>query len=518
MRLMTRDQAKKIDELSQTKYGLSAEVLMEAAGVAAFREILAICLPELHQGRCLVMVGRGHNGADALVLARHLHSAGFRNVAIYVVDFESNSKGNARGELFKSQLLRSKKQGVKQIQKRETLEEYGAGATLIVDGLYGIGLNRDLSASDKSLIELINQFSKVPSSARSPTVVSLDIPSGLNPDTGETYGACVKAKFTLTFGGAKPGCFTGQGPSACGIVRILSLGFPRHLVRRQAGTHFLFNERLARRFLPERKECSNKSDHGHLLVLAGKPGMMGAGLLATTAAYRVGAGYVTLASKDSVVPSGENLDILMASTKDPNLFAKKTAVVIGPGLGVDDQTKQLLIKLKSLSGEAGDPNGIRGVVVDADALTVCCNHNLWPLPSHWILTPHEGELQRIIGQPISDRFQAAARAAKKAGCWVLLKGFRSILTNGEKFFVIAAGNRALAKAGTGDVLAGMIGGFIAQQVLPAAAAALGAYVHGRVADEWVQTGDANSLMASDLRDKLPGVLMQIRQPQGFWGV
>ena len=247
-----------------------------------------------------------------------------------------------------------------------------------------------------------------------------------------------------------------------------------------------------------------------MLVLAGREGFWGAGRLCSVSAYRMGCGYVTWAGGEgSHHPPLESApDVLTGTLSDKNLFAGKTAVAIGPGLGTGKQTKELLLALKKIN---------QPVVVDADALTVLERENLFPLPENWILTPHSGELGRLFGLKgeavDQDRCSYAMKASQKTGCMVLLKGFHSVLALPDKCWIIAAGNAALAKAGTGDVLTGFIGALLARSLSPFAAAAVGAFVHGRLADNWVHSGkDADTLMAQDLKELLPETLQRLRKP------
>lgn len=497
MRLATVSQSREIDELSQTVYGLSGELLMESAGSLAAREIAQSYFPELKKGVVSIVCGPGNNGGDGLVIARHLHSAGYRHLVVYVL-----APQKQRSSLFEQQMRRIQSHGIRIVDLVGSPEKTEAlrSSSLIIDSLFGIGLSRPIEGEYLSLVELMNSV-RVP-------VVAVDCPSGLNCDTGMVRGQVVKADTTISFGLAKPGFFVADGPRYVGKLRVLSIGFPYESLRGVATTHFAFTEKLARRYLPRRPESSNKTDHGHLLVAAGRSGMWGAGVLASASAYRMGCGYVTWASFQS---PEENLrevpEVLTAVLTDPLLWEKKwNAAAVGPGLGVTREVADFIEKLKGRE--------LSGVVLDADAITTCVEFNLFPLPRHWVLTPHAGELARVIGLDATtigeNRFRAALLGSEISGCHVLLKGFRSILAHEGRCMVINSGNSALAKAGTGDVLTGMIGSFMAQGLEPLQASATAAYIHGRIADEWVRVGhDRRTLMASDLKDHLPNLLGRI---------
>ena len=507
MRLASREQCRAIDERSQKEYALSAEILMEAAGSRAALDIEQSFLPELRSGRGIAVVcGPGGNGGDGLVVARQLASAGLRAVTVILIAPEDK-----RGSVFRAQLERVRRQGIEIIDGESDpalVATALAKAALIVDAVLGIGGRGEVVGSYRAAIESINR-------ARAP-VVSLDLPSGLDVDTGLVLGCAVKAERTLSFGVAKRGFFMAEGPSCVGRLRVLSIGFPRVLVKEIANDCFLFTDRHARKILPKRAARSHKSNHGHALILAGSPGLLGAGVLAATSAYRVGAGYATLASigaEQGSAIAGLAPEVLTASATDEKLWRKSwSAIAVGPGLGTGDETETILKKLISAKATR--------VVVDADAITVAARARLFPLPPTWVLTPHAGELARILNSKSSegaeveeieaDRFKALERATSIAGCIVLFKGFRTLVGDGAKTWIIHSGNSALAKAGTGDVLTGMIAGLIAQGLEPMRATLAAAYLHGRVADEWVGAAKSrSSLVASDLGEILPGLMARL---------
>jgi hydroxyethylthiazole kinase-like uncharacterized protein yjeF len=501
LRLATATQSKRIDTRAQRDYELSDEVLMEAAGAESAREIEQSFIPELRSRLTIealgIVCGPGNNGGDGLVVARHLRSSGHRHVIIYLV-----APAEKRTDLFKLQLKRAQLAGVEMV---DIIRSPGAveaikKARLIVDAVFGIGIKGEVKAPYLAVINAINE-SKAP-------VVSLDVPSGLDVDRGLKCAVGVRATVTLTFGLAKPGFFVNDGPQHVGRLRVLPIGYAPELIKEEATTHFAFTDRMLRGALPKRSSKTHKHDHGHALIFAGSPGMWGAGILAATSAYRMGAGFVTLASHtDPTEVLGQVPEILTDSASSDKLWAKSwTAAGIGSGLGANDDTYAILKRLMDVPGSQ--------VVVDADAITVAAKRKMFPFPSDWILTPHAGELARVLGAKAdaieADRFSHALQASQVTGCHVLLKGFRTVVAKGDRAIVILAGNSALAKAGTGDVLTGMITGLLAQGVSPWRAAAAGAYIHGRMADEWVKAGnDKRSLNASDLREILPGLMSRL---------
>lgn len=271
----------------------------------------------------------------------------------------------------------------------------------------------------------------------------------------------------------------------------------------------VFGLQSARRNLPKRTKTSNKTHGGRAMLIAGSSGFLGAAVLAAQSAARVGAGYTYLVTSLKGFSTLRNPDFLAHDIQGANWKKLPVdAIGIGPGLGLG-RTTELVLKHLLASGQGN-------VVVDADALTVLAKMKIKSLPATWVLTPHAGELSRMIGWTAAkiqqDRFAAVMAAAQKYSCIVLLKGHHTLVAQGERAHQINSGNPALAKAGTGDVLTGIITGLLAQGVAPVVAAQLGAFVHGRAADDWVAEGrDSLSLLASDLVNQLPFTLAKIRR-------
>jgi hydroxyethylthiazole kinase-like uncharacterized protein yjeF len=488
MRIATVSESQKIDQFAQEKHGLSGEILMESAGALAAHEVRATWTSMNLRGWVAVVCGSGGNGADGLVVARHLASAH----DLYQLNFK-RLPSDVR------------------LKTADDVAELSS-ASLIVDALFGLGLTRNVHGTMKLFIDQMNE-------SAAPTV-SLDVPSGLDADRGECLGASVEADMTLTFGLAKRGFFVAQGPHHVGRLKILPIGFPSGLVRSIAYSQTAFGEKSARKLLPKRSSASNKSSHGRVAVFAGRPGMIGAALLAGLGASRSGAGYVTLIThlsesdkkaKRQIADVAPEFLSLASDARDLWEKTQGSAAIVGPGFGVGDQTLKILRELQTRKTVAA--------VVDADALSTLAdekkNGRDLPLLKTWILTPHAGELAKLIGGHAKDleanRFESAERAARELGAIVLFKGFRTVVSNGDRSCVILSGNSALAKAGSGDILSGLIGGFLAQGLEPFDAACLGAYVHGRLADEWLASGrDILSLQPSDIAKALPFFLKALR--------
>ena len=555
MRLATVAQSQEVDRRSQSEFELPSELLMESAGCLAARECLQSFVPEAQTGRIALLCGPGGNGADGMVMARHLlsqlqvqtsaqrekaASVTCSRVTVFLLAPEAK-----RSKLFLTQLRRLQLLGAHIISVDDVKPVYDSIAkcwtlsvdsearslgvssmirlsdhAIWIDALFGVGFKGSLDPHAALWVQAIN--------GTSAKRVSLDTPSGLDADRGVATGTCFRGDRTITFGCAKTGFTVNEGPAHVGHVKVLGIGFPAQLIQECMNTHHLVTRTMARKLKPKRISSSNKTKSGHSVIFAGHQGMWGAGVLASTAAYRIGSGYVSLVSHDDpAAVVNQHPEILTQTSSDKILWEDKKwkAAGIGPGLGTTTETRELILKLKTRA-ESGD---LTSLVLDADAITVASRDRLFPLPANWILTPHAGELARILisdsafaekyenASELSraienDRFHYASEAAKITGCWILLKGFRTVITHAarKKFWVIGSGNAALAKAGTGDVLTGFITGLLSQGLSPLRAACLGAFVHGLIADEWLQSGgDILSLESSDLIRRIPDVLSRL---------
>lgn len=270
-----------------------------------------------------------------------------------------------------------------------------------------------------------------------------------------------------------------------------------------------FGKPQARALLPRRSETDNKSHGGRCLIIAGSEGMFGAAVLSATAAARAGAGYVLLLTDLKKFPICQHPDFLTADSKKKKIKDLKfNSLAIGPGMGVSSHSLKLLKEVLNLK--------IKNVVIDADALNLCAQNKIFKLPATWVATPHEGELARLLGvssdQIQKNRIKSVQLAQKKLGCVVLLKGHETLVASSAETKKIKSGNVSLAKAGTGDVLTGIIAALMSQGLKAVDAASLGAYIHGAIADFWLsEKKDELSLMASDLLELLPLVLNRIRK-------
>lgn len=440
--------------------------LMERAGLAA----AIYARDHLLQGkkRILVLAGPGNNGGDGFVAATHFRRWRFDVSVIFLGD-ESKLSKDARGAL-----MEWRAEGGAVFSEAPRLGDWD----LVVDALFGIGLERDIAPPYTSLIHLINR--------QTCPRFALDIPSGLHADSGRVLGLAVQATHTMTFLGLKPGLLTLDGPDHCGQVLVDTLG----LASLPAPRGWTIDESILRALLPKRRLNTHKGSFGSLGLLGGAPGMTGAVLLAGRAALRLGAGRV-YAGFLGPAPQVDllNPELMLRNAADILALPHISAYAVGPGFGTSEGARDILHRLLP----AGRP-----MVIDADALNLIASDTSLreqcqarSVPT--IVTPHPAEAARLLGGTVEevqgDRVPVAITLAKDLTAYVVLKGAGSVCATPEGlWFINRSGNPGLASAGSGDVLTGFIGALLAQGV-EAQKALLGAVqLHGKAADVMVSKG------------------------------
>jgi len=483
--LLTCAEMRSAETLSCAKGKLDLYDLMQNAGAAVAQAVQKRWRP----CRVLVMCGPGNNGGDGFIAAEFLRKAGWPVIAgAMKVDGQAREVARAKGEWEGETLLLD--------------EELLNGAELVIDALFGTGLKRPLEGGTVQIVEKLNR-SGLP-------VISADLPSGIDGDTGHILGAAVKAKVTVTFFRKKRGHVLFPGSSFCGEIIVSDTGMEDSVLDDVFPSVAGNDPELWINLLPRPRPEQHKYDRGHVLIYGG-PEMTGATRMAARAVQRIGAGMVTLAAprrvKQLYAVALESVLVKQAedSTEWRELLSdkKKNAILIGPGAGVSEEKKQFV--LEALSSR-------KACVLDADALTVFSGSPevlFEALHPCCVLTPHEGEFARlfpsIAGKAEVDKISRTSAAAKTAGCVVLLKGSDTVIASPEGPAVVNHNAPPwLATAGAGDVLAGMIAGIMAQGVTPFTAAAAAAFIHGLAAAEF-----GPGLIAEDLVDKIPGVLKKL---------
>jgi len=505
MKLATRDQVREIDRASIEDYGIDGLVLMENAG----RGTAWVIRREFPDARSVAVVaGGGNNAGDGFVVARHLWCRGV-DVRVYLTSPVSKLTTDAARNL---EPLR--RMGVPVERLRADRSNF-APTDVVVDALLGTGLASPVRRPLDGVIGFIN-------SLPSP-VVSVDLPSGLDADTGRTLGVAVEADVTVTYGVMKLGLALFPGAALAGKIYLCPITTPPALeapVRRE-----LVTAASLRTFYGPRYEDTHKGTYGHLLVLAASPGKTGAATLAAHGALRVGTGLVTVGVPESLNPVMETNVIEAMTLPLPEnderclgrrsveaaleaLAEKKTALLLGPGMSTTQDTAQFLEAVLAASSVP--------VVLDADALTLLASRPraLRAARGPCVLTPHPGEMGRLMGMGASDvqarRIEVAEACASRYEAWVVLKGARTVISSPDgRTYVNPTGNPGMATGGMGDVLAGAVGGLLAQGLEPLDACRLAVYAHGLAADIYAEVEGEAGMTAMDVADLLPTALKAV---------
>ncbi|MBA2693609.1 MAG: NAD(P)H-hydrate dehydratase [Rubrobacter sp.] len=483
------------------KLGIPGGVLMERAGA----EMARIALEKFAPKRTVIVCGGGNNGGDGFVIARELRRNG---VEVAALATKSEYKGDA-----KTNFDVLKNLGAKFIAPEDLASEL-ENADLVVDALLGTGFSGEVREKEAGLIRRMNE-SGTP-------VLSVDMPSGVDGSTGEVAGEAVRADITVCAHAAKVGCVVSPGRGYAGSVSVVEIGIPEE-AESEASVSWTDAGTL-RGAIPRTGDDSHKYSAGAVLVVASSRSMTGAAAMAVGGSQRAGCGAVFLATPESAAPA---LDIqlteaLVYGVREDGegsltggslenilgLAGRATSLVVGPGIGVGDGQRELL---EGILREVEAP-----VLLDADALTnLADSDSIAKRSSPTVITPHAGELGRLLGSGAKEvsarRLHSARKAAEDFGCTVLLKGSDTLVVEGGRTAVNSTGHVALATAGTGDVLSGVVGAFLSRGMEPYEAARAGAWVHGRAAEMWAEEAGwpAESLVATDLLRFIPEAVGEV---------
>ena len=517
---VTAAEMREIDRRTIEEHGVPGATLMERAGQGA-AEVLRERFPRHRKDGVVLVAGKGNNGGDALVMARHLKRRRVRCELFLTVapgDLEGDAALNLR---------RWKKVGgrVRELRREglTALSDAIARAGVVVDAVFGTGIRGGLDARAVDLIETIN--------AAPGPILAVDLPSGLDADRGVPLGAAVQATLTVTFGFPKVGLLLHPGVDLAGEVAVLDIGLAAEAIAAVAPRQRLLGPADLVAAVPPRAADSHKGTYGHVLVIAGARGKSGAAVLAARGAMRAGAGLTTLAAPvealGGVVAAAPELMTAPLEGKngawafspaDPSALLRaldgKTAVVYGPGIGTTPATRSLT---QWLLESCPAP-----LVIDADGLNCLAGQIGWLAgrSGPTVLTPHPGEMARLLGVPAADvqndRVGAARRLAPTQGVVVVLKGARTVVAApGGEVSINPTGNPGMASGGMGDVLSGIIGALLGQRVPPAEAAAAASLWHGGAADRVASRRGEAGLLASDVIEELPPTLRDTFREAGL---
>ena len=524
MKVVTAAEMRQIDRDTIDGIGIPGIVLMETAGSAIVRAIVQHYPTSQRIG---ILVGKGNNGGDGLVIARQLAHTG-HDVHIFLVSPADSFIGEAAINLQIAKNLGLRIEailGEKEAWKGERGEGWKrrmANCELVVDAIFGTGLRDSVRDPIATVIDTINSFS-IP-------ILSVDLPSGLDADTGNPLGACVKADRTVTIGLPKRGLLVHPGAEFSGKLEVVDIGFPEQVVDAQGIKVNWTTMAEASEWVPSRPSASHKGTYGRVLVVAGSIGMTGAAALASAAALRAGAGLVTLAIPKSLNPILEGLlpevmtlplpetdagSLSVSATSAILEFAEKTKSVlaIGPGISQHPDTVALVHELVRENREQGLD---RQMVVDADGLNALSQApEVIPLlDREAVLTPHPGEMSRLTRTSISDleadRICTAQQFASEHNLTLVFKGAPTVtgFPNGD-VWINSTGNPGMATGGMGDVLTGIIAGLMAQGQASETSAALGVYIHGLAGDIAAETLGMHGLIASDVLKAVPQAISSL---------
>ena len=495
MRIITSDTMRSIDHKTISEGHVEGRILMERAGVGAASEILKYSklLNKKFRSRYVIVCGKGNNGGDGYVIAKCLFEAG-KSVKVLSVCPVDELKGDA---LYHANKLPA----AVEFELYKNRSDFDKG-DFIVDCLLGTGLASDVKEPYSHIIKSINE-SNCP-------VASLDIASGLNGNNGKVQGIAVQADITLTIGFPKTGLLQNDGPKYTGRLKCIDIGFPEKVAQEFPSEGEMVCEHELRPVFKRRAASSHKYKFGNVLVIGGSKNYGGAPFLAACAAARSGAGMVSVLYPDSVKPSGyDSLIKISAESNNSGVFSKKSALelrtqlvkkdslVVGPGMTGDKE--ELFILETAMKSELA-------LVADAGALSlIAANGNLLDRKELTVLTPHTGELTRLLkGLGV----ESAEALAKKFKCYVLVKGqFSQLYTPQGKCLTNSTGCNALATAGSGDVLAGIIGAFLSWNQDETEAISSAVAVHG-LCGEYSPRGVYSSI-ADDFVEQIPTVLKSL---------
>ena len=508
MYLVTADEMREMDRLTIESFGVPGRILMENAGKGA-TEVLLSTFPDLSGSRIGIVAGRGNNGGDGFVIARYLAQKGIR-VTVYLLANRSDVSGDAAENLYLMDPIK-----IPVIEMKHA-DQFAANKTAMtqqdiwVDAILGTGLNSDVKGYFKEIIDFIN--------SRNKPVFSVDIPSGLNSDTGQACGVCIQAHTTATFAFPKIGHMLFPGAEYTGNLHVVDIGIPSHIVAGVAPTHHLLTAAKIEKNLCRRSPESHKGSNGHLMIVSGSTGKTGAAAMAATSAMRSGAGMVTLGIPKSLNAVAETL-VLEAMTFPLSEYEEgflgesaydeimeqlsgKQCLAVGPGIGTEPETVRLVHRLIK--------NCTVPMVIDADGLNNIAGHTqiLKAAAGPVVITPHPGEMARLLDttaqQIQKDRIGAAKNFASAHAVHVVLKGARTVIAHPDgTVYVNPTGNPGMASGGMGDVLTGVIAGLITQGYSPETAARTGVYLHGAAADTLAEKIGPVGFLAGEVMNAVP---------------
>jgi NAD(P)H-hydrate epimerase len=514
MKLLTAEQMKEIDRRSTEEYLIPGLILMENAGLRVL-ETIAGLIGELRNAKIIILAGKGNNGGDGLVLGRHLINAGAQ-VETFLLGEPRNMSSDA---YINYSILEKMTDSLFPLSVDEDVDRLKIAllsADLIVDAIYGIGFRGSLNDFETRVAQMINW-----SQAR---VVAVDIPSGVEANTGMINGVAIRANHTVTLALPKIGLVLDPGREWVGNLTVADISIPQALLVDDKLKLNLIDEAMVKKFMELRIPESHKGTYGHALVIGGSRGMTGAVIMTAYGALRTGAGLVTAAVPESLVPILEASVMEVMSRPLPetseasislealgaleNLLGTVSVCAIGPGMSRYREANAIirLVLDKSIVPILIDADGLNALEGDTQVL----KDRQVPI----VITPHPREMARLTGLSVEEiqknRLEIARHYASDWGITVVLKGNKTVVASPSgEVFINMNGNPGMATAGSGDVLSGIILGLMAQGLSPQSAAMAGVYIHGCTGDLAAEISGQRGLVAGDLLDNLPYILREL---------
>jgi hydroxyethylthiazole kinase-like uncharacterized protein yjeF len=529
MKVATAEEMRTIDRETISNYGITGVVLMERAGLAVAGKVKEL----VGRGKVIIVAGRGNNGGDGFVVARNLHNDGWK-VKVFLAARPEDLKGDAL-----VQYKTAVKFGVEIKPIQDLLSQSPlilTGHSIVVDALLGTGLSKDVTGILADVIDTINESGR--------PVFSVDIPSGISSDDGQIMGTAIRAHYTITFGLPKRGHLLYPGAQCSGRLFVEDIGFPKTLLCSDKLNVELIEKKSVYSVMPERRRYSHKGTYGHVLIVAGSRGKTGAALMAAKACLRAGAGLVTLGVPESLADVfqsrvTEEMTLPLPVKGDGTLSRKASRIIldflkgtahllaIGPGIGVSTEIELIM---KDLVKHSSSP-----IVIDADGInSLKGQKGIFSKASvPVILTPHPGEMARLLhdnrrkGTTKKDSYSkspdrgirrsieqngitTALSFARDTKTYLVLKGVPTIIATPDgKAFINATGNPGMATGGTGDVLTGMIAGFLSQTMNPLSSCMLGVFMHGLAGDIAASEKGMHPLIATDIIQNIPAAFIAL---------
>lgn len=493
MYIMSKKNCSNIDKQTIDEYNMPGIILMENAAEQIFINIRTL------GNRYIIFCGNGNNGADGLAIGRKLI---FDNKDVLFILLKPRKNPTEEFQV-NFNILKSLKVNmmiIDDIDKLDEIQHLIEDFPIVIDSIFGIGLDRKLNDFYFKIIDIINNSNK--------KIIAVDVPSGLDADSGRPLGSAVKAHITYTVEVIKKGFIEYSALEYLGDLKVIQIGIPENVKQANNENIYALSRESYRNKLIKRKIYGHKGNYGRAVLVAGSIGCLGAARLATESCIRSGAGLTTLitSSEGRKLLSGSLVEGMLATFEDNEkvkyLLSKADAVAFGPGIKEDEESMKLLEEIIIDSPSS--------IIIDAGGINLLSKNKkcLCSVKDKVILTPHPGEMARLIGKDISyvekNRIECSRAFAKQYKCIVLLKGYNTVVTDGKNVFINKTGNSKMASGGMGDTLTGIITALVAQGYSNMDATLLGAYIHGLAAE--YSARDRYSIIARDLIESIPFVM------------